>query len=178
MNISQTIKSNAIEYLSDIRNLYIEAFGGGFSAQHIDIVELNRYLLAILHDGYALLHIEDERIEAVLLACPLEMDEYLPKEISDKYEPENCLYIAEMMVEESSRGKGLGKKLMEAFETTADKKRYKDAFIRVWDQNEPALSLYRKMGYADIAEMQQTKRKADSEDTFVMNKIYLHKKLI
>ena len=63
-------------------------------------------------------------------------------------------------------------------ETTADKKRYKDAFIRVWDQNKPALSLYRKMGYADIAEIQQTKRKADSEDTFVMNKIYLHKKLI
>jgi GNAT superfamily N-acetyltransferase len=175
---SGIFKTNSSDYHTAIRQLYAEAFGKGFSQQHIDNRELNNYIERILEMGYALIYSENDRISGILLACPLEMDEYLPKEISDKYAPRNCLYIAEMMVEESSRGKGLGKKLMEAFETTADKKRYTDAFIRVWDQNEPALSLYRKMGYADIAEIQQTKQKADSEDTFVMNKIYLHKKLI
>jgi len=178
MTKSKTIKSSTVEHLPDIRNLYIEAFGGGLSAQHIDIDELNRYLLTILNDGYALLHIEDERIEGVLLACPLLMDEYLPESISGKYAPENCLYVAEMMVSQQNRGKGIGRKLLEAFETTADKKRYTDAFIRVWDQNGPALALYRKMGYTDIAEIQQTKRTADGNGTFVMKKIYLHKKLI
>ena len=81
------------------------------------------------------------------------------------------------MVAEEARGQGIGTKLLNQFFDSVDKQRYSDSFVRVWDQNIPALSLYRKMGFEPIASMEQTKIKADESGTFVMHKIYLHKKL-
>ena len=105
------------------------------------------------------------------------MDNALPKVISTEFKPEKCLYIAEMMVTEAARGKGIGKKLLEEFEKKADKALYQDAFIRVWIENIPAVNLYQKMGFKIIANIEQTKRTADGSGTFVMQKVYLHKKM-
>lgn len=171
-------KTTNNKYLNAIVKLYIESFGKGVSAQYINTIELYDYINTLFETGYAIIYTENEYISGILLATTLGFDTYLPELISNEFETEKCLYVAEMMVSEQSRGKGIGRKLLEAFETTADKKRYTDAFIRVWDENTPALSLYRKMGYSDCAQIEQTKRTADGNGTFVMNKIYLHKKLI
>jgi ribosomal protein S18 acetylase RimI-like enzyme len=174
MKIIQTKNS---EYKADIINLYIEAFSTGKSEQFIDEDELNKYIDSILKNGYALLAIENDQPIGAVLICQLTLDNAHPKEISDRFNAEKCLYIAEMMVATSARGKGIGQRLMEAFEETADKTRYSDTFIRVWTENTPAVRLYTKMGFETIASIEQTKKTVDGGGTFVMQKIYLHKKL-
>lgn len=174
MKITQT---NSSEYKADIINLYIEAFSTGKSEQFIDKEELNEYIDSILKNGYVLLATENNQPIGAALICPLTLDNALPKEISDRFNAEKCLYIAEMMVTTSARGKGIGQRLMEAFDETADKTCYSDTFIRVWTENMPAVRLYIKMGFETIACIEQTKKTADGGRTFVMQKIYLHKKL-
>ena len=173
----EIIRTNHINYKKAIMALYVEAFSTGQSEQFIDLEHLNNYIDSILENGYALISSENGTINGAALICPLSMDEYLPKAISATYNPEKCLYIAEMMVASSARGKGIGQKLMEAFNETADKAHFSDTFIRVWVENIPAVNLYKKMGFVQIAEMEQTKMKADESGSFVMQKIYLHKKL-
>lgn len=168
------IQTNSSEYRNGIIDLYIEAFSTGQSEQYIDSDELSKYIDLILNEGYALLVIEDKELTGAVLICPLSYDKYLPAQISELFELKKCLYIAEMMVSEKVRGQGIGKQLMAAFFETADKQRYSDTFIRVWDANIPAISLYKKTGFKAIANIQQTKTKADKSGTFVMNKIYLH----
>jgi len=174
MEIIQTNNSN---YRNSIIELYIEAFSIGKSQQHIDLEELNKYVDSILKNGYANISFEKETVTGAILLCPLSFDKALPIEIKDNFDIEKCLYVAEMMVTEKVRGQGIGKQLMTAFFDTVDTARYSDAFIRVWDKNIPAISLYRKMGFEPIATIEQTKTKADESGTFVMQKIYLHKKL-
>jgi len=58
-----------------------------------------------------------------------------------------------------------------------DAKQYSDAFIRVWDKNTGAIALYEKMGFVPYTTIEQTKQKANGSETFVMQKIYLHKKM-
>jgi diamine N-acetyltransferase len=173
----EIIKTNSPEYRQAIIDLYIEAFSTGMSKQYIDSELLNQYIDRILKIGYALISIDNGNINGAAMICPLSMDKDLPEAISSQYKPEKCLYIAEMMVTASARGKGIGQKLMEAFEETADKTHFTDTFIRVWMENIPAINLYKKMGFQQIAEIEQTKTKADKSGTFVMQKIYLHKKL-
>ena len=170
----EIIQTNSSEYRTLIIDLYVEAFSTGQSEQYIDSDELGEYIDLILNEGYAILAIEDNEVTGSVLICPLSYDKYLPAQISESFELKKCLYIAEMMVTEKVRGQGIGKQLMKAFFETADKSRYSDAFIRVWDANIPAISLYKKTGFKAIAIIQQTKTKADKSGTFVMNKIYLH----
>lgn len=172
------IKTNNSNFRKQLIDLYIEAFSTGKSEQHIDLEVLNRYVDLILKEGYFVLAVEDDDVVGAVWLCPLKFDKSLPAEISEKFEVEKCLYLAEMMVTEKTRGQGVGKQLMTAFFETADKLQYSDAFIRVWDENIPALNLYRNAGFKDIAHIEQTKTKADGFETFVMQKIYLHTKLI
>jgi Acetyltransferases len=173
----EIIKTNSPKYRQAIFDLYVEAFSTGLSQQYIDSNALNQYIDRILEKGYSLISIENGNITGAALICPLSMDEDLPKTISSQYKPEKCLYIAEMMVAAVVRGKGIGQKLMEAFDETADKTRFADTFIRVWVENVPAVQLYKKMGFVEIAQIEQTKKTKDGSRTFVMQKIYLHKKL-
>lgn len=174
MEIFQT---NNFNFRTLIIELYIEAFSTGQSQQHIDLEELNKYVDAILKDGYAIIATEKETVAGAILLCPLSFDKILPKDIKATFDIEKCLYVAEMMVTEKARGQGIGKQLMTAFFDAVDKNSYSDVFIRVWNENIPAISLYKKMGFEPIATIEQTKIKADESGTFVMQKIYLHKKL-
>lgn len=173
----EIIRTQNPSYKKAITALYIEAFSSGQSEQFIDLEELSDYIDSVLKNGYALISTENESIIGVGLICPLAMDKYLPETISDHFQSSQCLYIAEMMVKASFRGKGIGKRLMEAFDQTADKTNFSDAFIRVWIDNIPAVNLYKKMGFDVVANIEHAKIKADESGTFVMKKIYLHKKL-
>jgi len=174
MKIIQTSNS---QYKADIINLYIEAFSTGQSEQYIDLDELNNYIDSILKDGYAIIATEKEMVTGAILLCPLYLDKVLPKEIKTTFDIEKCLYVAEMMVAEKVRGQGISKQLLTAFFEKVYKTRYSDVFIRVWIENIPAVNLYTKMGFQTIANIEQTKKTADGTGTFVMQKIYLHKKL-
>lgn len=173
----EIIQTKSDLYKNLIINLYVEAFSTGHSAQYIDSEEVNQYIDKILKEGYALIARENKDVIGAILLCPLKFDNALPPEISEKNLVEKCIYIAEMMVAENVRGKGIGKQLLAEFFKTVDKSVYSDAFIRVWDENIPAINLYRKIGFEDYTTIRQTKTKADGSGTFFMTKIYLHKKL-
>lgn len=169
-------KTNSSHCKESLMLLYTEAFGEGQSAQHIDPVQLSRYFDALLAQGYALLATEGQTLCGALLACPLTFDSELPSALAQTFRPAQCLYLAEMMVSKNARGQGLGQLLMDAFEQTADRSCFTDAFIRVWDQNTPALRLYLKNGYCSVGSLEQQKTKPDGKTLFSMNKLYLHKK--
>jgi diamine N-acetyltransferase len=171
------LKTHDTKYRDEIISLYIEAFSTGLSKQSIDTVELNKYFDVIFNKGEVLLAIEKEEVLGGLMTCPLKYDKSLPKSIPEKYPIDKCVYLAEMMVAEKKRGKGIGGRLLSEFFESVDRKQYSDAFLRVWKENHFALDLYRKMGFEPVATIQQTKTKADGSGTFTLEKIYLHKEL-
>jgi len=171
------LKTHDAKYRDEIISLYIEAFSTGLSEQYIDLEGLNKYMDIIFNKGEVLLAIEKEEVLGGLLSCPLKYDKSLPKEISENYPLDKCIYVAEMMVAEKKRGMGIGKHLLIEFFRTVDKSVYSDAFLRVWKENIIAIDLYRKMGFEPIATIEQIKMKADKSGTFILEKIYLHKKL-
>jgi len=173
----EIIQTNSAVYKDQIIALYVEAFSIGKSQQYIDLKELDVYIDLILKDGYVLFSKNNEDITGAILICPLILDKTLPSEISENYDIEKCLYVAEMMVAEKVRGFGIGKELLTEFFKTVDKLRFTDVFIRVWNENIPALNLYHKIGFEPVATIEQTKKKTDGIGNFVMEKIYLHKKL-
>jgi GNAT superfamily N-acetyltransferase len=164
-------------YKETIIELYLEAFAMGDSEQFIDMESLKIYLERILKQGIVLLAIENKKPIGALLACPLAFDNYVTSAISQNFEIDKCVYIAEMMVTENARGKGVGKELLLAFFQNKEAKLFSDAFIRVWDKNTGAIALYRKMGFEPFTTIEQTKLKANGSEEFVMRKIYLHKKI-
>jgi ribosomal protein S18 acetylase RimI-like enzyme len=173
----QIIQAKNCEYRSEIISLYIEAFATGKSSQFIDLEELNKYLELISKKGNVLVAFDNQLVLGALLSCPLSLDNLLPEKISTNFSIKKCVYVAEMMVTENARGQGIGKFLLSDFFETVDRLVYEDAFIRVWDQNIAAISLYKKMGFEPIADIEQIKKRVNGIDTFVMKKIYLHKKI-
>jgi len=173
----EIVQTNNTEYRDEIISLYTETFSTGLSKQYINKSKLNKYIDIIFEKGNVLLALENSQVTGALLTCPLKYDKSLPKEISGNFPVEKCVYVAEIIVAELSRGKGIGKQLMSNFLVTVDKLQYTDAFIRVWKENVAALGLYRKIGFESYTSIQQIKTNADGNGTFVMDKIYLHKKL-
>jgi len=155
----------------------MDAFAKGASEQYIDELALESYIEKLLKEGVALVAIENNEVLGALLSCPLAFDEYVTSEITENFAVEKCVYIAEMMVTEQARGKGIGRQLLTTFFEMPDVKQYSDAFIRVWDKNVGAIALYEKMGFVPYTTIEQTKQKANGSETFVMQKIYLHKKM-
>jgi len=155
----------------------MDAFAKGASEQYIDELALESYIEKLLKEGVALVAIENNEVLGALLSCPLAFDEYVTSAITENFALEKCVYIAEMMVAEQARGKGIGRQLLTAFFEMSDTKQYSDAFIRVWDKNVGAIALYEKMGFTPYTTIEQTKQKANGSETFVMQKIYLHKKM-
>lgn len=160
-------------YKAEVMDLYIASFPRSSS----DKIALSKYLDDFLKVENALLAIDNDQLFGALLYSPIYEDKDLPELISENFNIQKCVYIAEMMVSENSRGKGIGGQLLESFFINIDKNQYTDAFIRVWDQNEVAIGLYKKMGYIPYTQIDQVKTYPDGNGTFLMKKIYLHKKL-
>jgi len=165
------------DYKSQLMALYMDAFAKGASEQYIDELALESYIEKLLKEGVALVAIENNEVLGALLSCPLAFDEFVTSVITENFALEKCVYIAEMMVAEQARGKGVGRQLLTTFFEMPDVKQYSDAFIRVWDKNTAAIALYEKIGFTPYTTIEQTKQKANGSETFVMQKIYLHKKM-
>ncbi len=164
-------------YKDQLLQLYLSCFSTGLSAQALDQKSIGQYLDNLFVEGYGIVVLEDEKVFGALLTTPLSYDELIPEKIRKNFLVEDCVYIAEMMVTENARGKGLGKQLLLDFIQTVDKKRFKHAFIRVWIENIPAIALYRSMGYQDFAYINQKKTNPNTHETFMMHKVYLYRNL-
>ena len=171
------LQTNDDKYRDALIALYIGCFSSGLSAQYIDEVQLSRYVDLILNKGYGVLAIENELLVAALLCFPLKYDKDVPIEITDNYNVDNCIYITELMVTGQKRGNGIAKKLLEEFENKLDTN-VTDLFIRVWDKNVPALTLYEKQGYTLVASILQHKLEIGGASQLLMRKMYLHKKSV
>lgn len=170
-------KKNYQNYKDQLLQLYLDCFSTGLSAQSLDPQVIGQYLDSLIASGYGIVVLEEDKVFGALLATPLSFDELIPDKIRQNFLVEDCVYIAEMMVTENARGKGLGKQMLLEFIQTVDKKRFKHAFIRVWIENIPAISLYRSMGYQDYAYIDQNKTNSETNKTFVMYKVYLYRNL-
>ena len=155
----------------------MDAFAKGASEQYIDEAALESYIEKLLNEGVVLVAMENNDVIGALLSFPMVFDEFVTSAITENFALEKCVYIAEMMVTEQARGKGIGRQLLTTFFEMPDAKQYSDAFIRVWDKNTGAIALYEKMGFVPYTTIEQTKQKANGSETFVMQKIYLHKKM-
>lgn len=164
-------------YKEQLLELYLESFSTGLSAQTFDPNGIGQYIDRLFDEGYGIVVLEEDMVVGALLATPLSFDEWIPDKIRQNFLIEECVYIAEMMVKENARGKGLGKQLLLEFIQTLDKKRFKHVFIRVWVENIPAISLYRSMGYRDYAFIDQLKTNPETNKPFVMHKVYLYQNI-
>lgn len=164
-------------YRSKLVDLYVEAFMLGDAFQYIDRDEAFGYFDRIAGMGEICLATESNSLKGALLAVPLSFDELLPVTISRHFNVETSVYIAELMVKADTRGQGTGSQLLRFFLENTRSHSYKDAFIRVWTENESALRLYRKAGFAPLASIVQPKLKADRSAMFDFHKTYLHRKL-
>jgi ribosomal protein S18 acetylase RimI-like enzyme len=174
MKIIQT-KDKA--HLTDVITLYIETFSKGISQQDIDLTHLTKHIALFISHGYTLLAIEENKVIGVLLAYNLNYDQYFPKEDFPHIDYGNSEYIGEVMVKEDFRGQGIGKELIKTCLNLMQMYQTTDVYIRVWDQNVEALSLYKKMGFVPFTNIEQQKTKDNGNEVFTMTKIYLHKKL-
>jgi len=162
-------------YFSDIISLYIETFSSGISQQDIDLAHLTKHIALFISNGYTLLALEENKVIGVLLAYNLNYDQHFPKELFPAIDYGNSDYIGELMVKEGFRGKGIGKAMIKTCLELMQSLQTNDVYIRVWDQNIEALSLYKKMGFEPFTSIEQ--QKTNGNEVFTMTKIYLHKKL-
>lgn len=159
---------------SAIKNLYLKTFTTGISAQRITDQEAETYLNEMFEDAFAIFGFKNEKPIAAIISTPLDFDKQCPKAIKEKYLNKNTLYITEVLVDENFRGLGLGKKLMQEFENDLDEN-IKHVLLRVWDQNEAAVNLYKKSGYKNCGTLVQEKIRPITHEKFTMHKNYMLK---
>lgn len=164
-------------YKNDLMKLYIDTFSAGKSFQYHSEKETETYLRSVFAVGYGIFAIENNELVGAILLTPLSFDQLLPEEIATEFEVKRSVYVAEMMVEKSKQGQGIGKKLLTRFLKEADRYKFNQAFIRVWVENERALGLYKKMGFEICATLVQPKLLADKSETYDFEKVYLHQTL-
>jgi ribosomal protein S18 acetylase RimI-like enzyme len=66
-------------------------------------------------------------------------------------------YIQEMIVSESQRGKGIGKKLLNFAISDLKSKNISDIELNIWEDNEVGLEFYKKQGFKTIRRRMKAK---------------------
>lgn len=177
-----TIKILTSQLYSDLKEelteLYLHSFTTGELAQHITRGEAEKKLDELQQRGCGMLAIYQEKLAGMVLGTPLTFDIDFPFQQHPEISPDKTIYIAELMVHADVRGQGVASALIRKLLENEKEKGNTDAVIRVWDQNIPALTLYRKFGFNEIDGIVQEKIQPDGVTRFQMNKVYLHKRLI
>lgn len=161
-------------YRNALIRLYVETFSKGLSAQYIPQQDAENYVDALFQVGYGIVGIEKSQPIAALLVAPIAFDKEFPASLQNRGNSSQTLYIAEVLVHDSHRGKGLGSRLMEEFENHLDKA-ITQVVLRVWDQNTVAVNLYLKHGFYEIGSLDQQKQKPITKEQFTMRKLYMIK---
>lgn len=155
--------------------MYIDSFTTGEYAQHIDKDEAYSNIDRLMNAGDAVIAMKADRLIGFSIFTSLQSDEEFPAEGCSKVDVGKSLYIAEVLVDSKHRGKGIATMMIDRILKNGAKS-YSHAVIRVWQNNKPALLLYQKLGFKQIASISQTKF-ASKDETFEMHKVYLAKQL-
>ncbi len=158
-------------YKSQISDLYLQVYSNGLSAQKIDLNFLNDILDFSYNKGLVLIDVSNSELRAALLSFPLKFDELFPYSEFPDIDFDKTIYIAELMVEENFRKKGLAKGLLNEFYNLSVI-HFNQAMIRVWDENVVALDIYEKNGFEALCTIKQEKYSLDGTK-FFMQKRYL-----
>lgn len=177
MEIKIIKQEESKEYQKLIAELYIDSFSTGKSFQYHNKEETEKYIQKIFKLGYGIVALENQQITGTILLAPLSFDELIPNDISQSFDINRSVYVAELMVAKTKQNQGIGKKLLLYFLETVDRKTYQNAFIRVWVENTAAVALYKKVGFTACASIIQPKLLADKSGMFDFKKIYLHQEL-
>src|SRR5690554_412771 len=154
-------RGNYSRFREKVTALYLHAYTTGEHAQYITAEEAVEELDATMEHGFGRLALDDERVAGAVLAMPLARHADFPDVGILDLDPLTTLYIAEVMVHERFRGRGIATVLMKDLLSTPDD--FIAAVIRIWEKNRPAVQLYRKMGFRPIAAITQTKRCSPEE---------------
>lgn len=170
----KSIKSEELSFFKKhLIKLYLQSFTEGEFAQFISEKDAEKEWEKYFEIGEIYVALQDQKLASVLVAYPLKYDENLPKQ--SIFDVEKSIYIAELMTDSMFQTKGIGTKLMNFFTDNINKNQYDNIVIRVWNENIPAISLYRKLSFQDIGiSILQTKQSSENE-IFKMKKIYLRK---
>jgi ribosomal protein S18 acetylase RimI-like enzyme len=161
-------------FKKELEHLYLETFTKGISAQQITKEEAEDYLKSLFNLGYGVLGFSKKQLLAALIVVPISYDQDCPEDVKQNFGTENVLYIAEVLVDASARGQGLGRRLMQTFEDQLGEN-IQHVLLRVWRDNEPAVALYRKMGFKNCGEITQQKTRPNTNEKFTMHKNYMVK---
>ena len=164
------------KYRKEMLSLYIETFSEGDAFQYLPIEKTDHYLLNLVQKGHIIIATYQNELVGALIAYNLLNDASLPQTIKENYPIEQSGYIAELLVSQHHRRKGIGKQLIHEFFKSNIANNYTDVFIRVWYKNKAAIALYKQFGFTPVAEITQSKLKADKSETQSYHKLYMHKK--
>ncbi len=168
---------NYPKYRDQLIDLYTLSFTEGKHAQHILPEAIEASLDNIMRIGFGFMAFYKDKMIGAILCLSLKNDPDFPHDAHKEIDREKTLYITDLMVDHDFRGRGVAQGLIEYLFTKSQSKPYVDAVIRVWDQNIPAVSLYKKLEFEEITTISQTKLNKESKEPFEMKKIYLHKKI-
>lgn len=157
-----------------LKQLYLQAFTKGISAQYIADDEAASYLDDLFTSGYGIFGFSENQLIAALITIPPSKDKERPSSIQANYQDEDTEYIAEVLVDENFRGIGLGKKLMQVYQDQLSPT-INHVLLRVWDKNETAVNLYQKSGFTVCGSIKQTKLKPITKEPYIMHKLYMLK---
>lgn len=177
MEYQLILSTTSDAFKQQIIELYIHTFSSEPTFQYLPKNESEEYIKTLISKGFGFVAVEKNHVAGVVLACSLSPHFQLHESIADSIYPTKTIYIAELMVDENYRSRGIGKKLIVQCLEHAVNTNYSDVLIRVWDQNHQALALYQKMGFNIVNSIVQHKMKADKSGLNHFRKLYLHKKI-
>jgi len=168
------------QFREEIRKLYMDTFSHGDAAQHIDPEELDKEIRLTYEEGMMMVAVDDEdesKLTGALFVYPLQYDAGFNPQLSDVCDKVHTPYIAEVMVKEKYRRRGLGGKMIRKTLSSLRENRFKEVFIRVWDRNMTALRLYRDAGFEVVGKILQKKWFTDRKTRILMEKLYMKRGL-
>ena len=165
------------KHRSKLIDLYTLSFTEGRHAQYIPLEAIEMSLDDIMRIGFGFMAFEKSALVGAVLCVSLKNDPDFPHAEHKDIDLDQTIYIADVMVHQDFRGQGVAQDLLEHLFELSQTKPYEDAVIRVWDENIPAVSLYKKLGFEEITTIFQTKLNKETKEPFEMKKIYMHRKL-
>ena len=165
------------QFRDEIRKLYFETYTKGDAAQFVDSEEVDAEIKLTYDEGMMMVAVEENELTGALFVYPLQYDAGFNPDLSQVEDKIHTPYIAEVMVKEKFRGKGLGRRLLLKTLTHLRKNRFREVFIRVWDKNMTALNLYSKTGFQFVGKILQMKWFPDRKSRLIMEKLYLKRGL-
>lgn len=168
---------NYPKYRGKLIELYTLSFTEGEHAQYIPPEAIETSLDDIMRIGFGFMAFRKDKLAGAVLCVSLKNDPDFPVDKHKDINLAKTLYIADVMVDQSFRGQGVAQSLLQHLFQMSQPQPYEDAVIRVWEQNIPAVSLYKKLGFDEISTILQTKFNKETREPFEMKKIYMHKRL-